>query len=775
MASLVAPSHSKMERQRVAIFASYSSDGLLPPQVLPYLAGLKQLTKAIVVVCDNDLLPGEREKLVPFAAHVITGRHGEYDFGSYKRGTAWAREIGLLSDADDLILCNDSCYGPIGSFAPMFTAMEARQLDFWGATDSHEFTYHLQSYWLVLSRKAFQSEAFTSFIEGVKKQDSVQQVILNYELGLTKTLMEAGFKAGAMVSNSLKGCHPKDPSYNNLTLFPLYTLERGIPLVKVKALRVAHTNADGQNRLLAWLRDNARDTYVNAISDLDIRRFEDADEIAFSLILPTRNRAWCISRAITSVLAQTHRNFELIIIDDGSTDGTEQTVAQEFSGQLAEGRLKYIRLQENVGVCNARNIGISYAKNPWIGYVDSDNFVRPYYLSMMANAIIEHSDRDAFYGRIVDANNGGTVGRPFSRKDLLENNFIDLGVFVHRKTLIPQFGGFDPHLRRLVDWDLIIRLTKHMDPIFIPRVFLEYFNQNASDRISVKESFVSAKVAIHTKHSVKPTISTIILSYNHQDFLVEAIESALAQRGNITHEILISDDGSTDKSRRIIDHYVELYPYQIIDISRGSNHGISKNYEHCFRKASGNFIAVLEGDDYWIDDEKNAKQVEFLLNNPDAAMVFSRVEVFDMAKNAHRFLKRQDGLSHLLTGADFAKNEHLNLIANFSSSMFRKDVVLNMPSAVYVPRFNEISFAFYMDRIGKIGFINKVMSVYRQNLASVWTGASQISQLQQSIAIRENAMLVARATHRPSIQVRLDEKKQQLAALEYQDVEVERV
>lgn len=61
---------------------------------------------------------------------MITGRHGEYDFGSYKRGEAWARQAGWLDEVDDLILCNDSCFGPVGSFAPMFERMEARHLDF---------------------------------------------------------------------------------------------------------------------------------------------------------------------------------------------------------------------------------------------------------------------------------------------------------------------------------------------------------------------------------------------------------------------------------------------------------------------------------------------------------------------------------------------------------------------------------------------------------------------------------------------------------------------
>jgi O-antigen biosynthesis protein len=733
--------------------------------VLSYLAGLKSLCHAIIVVFDNDLAPGEREKLLPYAAHVIIGRHGEYDFGSYKRGFEWALEKCLLTDADDLILCNDSCFGPVGSFEPMFVEMDARQLDFWGATDSHEITYHLQSYWLVFSRKVFLSDIFKNFLRAIEKQENVQQVILNYELGLTKALIAAGFIAGAMCCNNLKGCHEKDPSYNNLTLFPIYTLERGVPLVKVKALRVPHTNADGVNRLLKWLYVNDRKLYGNTTSDIQIKRFEDADNISFSLVMPTKDRGHCIQNAILSVLRQTHKNLELIIVDDGSKDDTEKLILENFSEHIEAEKIKYFRLKESVGVCNARNIGISVSKFPWIGYIDSDNVLREYYLTMVANAIIAHPEKDTIYGRTVNTQTGQTIGKSFCSKTLLQYNYIDLGVFIHKKSLSARFGLFDPNLKRLVDWDLIIRLTRDGDPLFLPRVFLEYSDDVGAARISTTESLASAMAAVHAKHSVRPVVTTIIPTYNHQDFLVETIESALAQEGNFTHEILISNDGSTDETQAIVDHYAKAYPNIIRDISSASNRGISENFRYCFMEAAGDFVAILEGDDYWSDSNKIFEQAKFLVSHPEAAMVFSRVELYDMAKNRYRLLKRQDGLPSLLTGEHFAKNEHLNLIANFSSTMIRKSVACNLPSAIYQPRLNEISLAFYVDRIGKIGFIDKVMGCYRQNQASVWTGSDQASQLQQSIAIRENVLGIAKPAYRDYIRKSLGEKEIQLAEL----------
>ena len=752
-------------RKRIAVFASYSKDGYLPPQVLPYLKGLQPLTDAIVFVCDNDLAPGEREKLRPHVAHIIAGRHGEYDFGSYKRGTLWARDNGLLEGADDLILCNDSCFGPVGSFQPMFSRMEARGLDFWGATDSHQFGYHLQSYWVVLTRKVFTSDAFTGFIEGVTKQEDVKAVILKYELGLSKTLLDAGFKCGAMVENDLKGVHPDDRTYANAIIFPLYTFQKGLPFVKVKALHRAECNLDGTNRTLAWLKNNASELYSDVTSDIDIQRFEEADDVAFSIVMPTFNRAWCIETAIRAVLAQTHRNYELIIVDDGSSDGTEALVREIFATELAEKRIRYIPLPENVGVCNARNIGLSFARNPWIAYADTDNAMRPYYLTVMANAITQHPNRDAAYCQIIHVNSGRVIGKPFNRDELPKQNHIDLGVFVHRKSLVGRFGGFDVEMRRLVDWDLAIRYTRHKDPAFLPIIGLDYNDEEHGDRISVSESFIRAHTIIHLKHRPEPAVSTVILTYNHEKYIVEAIESALSQKGNFRHEILISDDGSTDGTQRIIERYAAKHPTRIRNISRGGNHGISENYRHCFREAAGEVVAVLEGDDYWTDPEKNLRQAERFRADPEVVMAFSRIELLNMQNGTRRTLRRQDGLPPIITGKHIVDETSLNPFANFSSTMFRKQVMTTLPRKVFLPRLNEITLGLYLDRIGKIAFLDKVMGVYRLNPDSVWTGADQESKHLQAISIRENALRFARPAYRGEVLRHLNQKRSELEKL----------
>ena len=755
---------------RIAIFASYSSDGVLPAQVIPYLEGLKNVTKKIIFVCDNDLNSEEILKIKNIVTHLIIGRHEEYDFGSYKRGIDWAIKNGAFQNIDELILCNDSCFGPINSFEPIFKLMGTRNADFWGVTDSHQYSYHIQSYFLVFTRKVFDSPIFINFFQKITKQKDVQSVIQNYELGLTKTLKDSGFKPDVLVNNNLHNIHINDTTYSNSPIFPLYTIERGSPLLKVKAMKYPHTNLDGANRVLKYLENKDKTLYKTLVSDIDIKNHLNADEVAFSLILATYNRSHCIGRAIKSVLSQTHKNYEIIIIDDGSTDKTEYVIYNEFAEQINRGIINYIKLEKNLGVCNARNIGLAYAKNPWIAYIDSDNTIRPYMLTVFANTIIKNPHSESFYSKFFILAQGKEIGKPFDRTELISQNFIDLGVYIHSKSLSQRWGGFDQSLRRLVDWDMIIRHSKEKAPVFIPRVCMDYDEDTGMvDRISVRESVVKALTAVWRKHSTKPTISTVVVSYNHEKFISEAIESALAQRGDFHHEILLADDGSSDKTTEIIASYLKKYPGKIRSISRGRNFGISENYRHAFSEAEGQFIAILEGDDYWTDNDKLLKQATFLKQNDKASMVLSRIELFDMQNNSKRLLKRQEGLPKMLSAKHFADNEHLNLIVNLSCCMFRSAIMKRLPEILYHPRLSEIALAFYHDRLGGIGFLPEVMSTYRMNNKSVWTGASKISQHQQAIDVRECALSVARPIYRQTIQQHIDQRRKML------DVELARL
>jgi|AntAceMinimDraft_16_1070373.scaffolds.fasta_scaffold04395_7 glycosyltransferase involved in cell wall biosynthesis len=108
-----------------------------------------------------------------------------------------------------------------------------------------------------------------------------------------------------------------------------------------------------------------------------------------------------------------------------------------------------------------------------------------------------------------------------------------------------------------------------------------------------------------------------ILTYNHEKFIAKAIDSILMQKVNFDYNIIISDDASTDKTQDILKDYQKKYPDKINLIFSEKNQGVFKSAEKIINSFKAKYIAILEGDDYWIYDKKLQTQIDFLETNPD--------------------------------------------------------------------------------------------------------------------------------------------------------------
>jgi glycosyltransferase involved in cell wall biosynthesis len=185
--------------------------------------------------------------------------------------------------------------------------------------------------------------------------------------------------------------------------------------------------------------------------------------------MPTYNRERLIGDAIESVLAQTYTHWELLIIDDGSSDGTLEVVSRYRS----DPRVRY-RLQHHVGAAAARNRGLAESQGEIIAYLDSDNTWFPGTLAAVVDAFVADPQCDAVYFAQVrrDHANGDAWihAAPFNRQALLVENAIDLNTFAHRHGLFERLGGFDATFTRFIDWDLILRYTADRAPELLPVV-----------------------------------------------------------------------------------------------------------------------------------------------------------------------------------------------------------------------------------------------------------------------------------------------------------------
>lgn len=135
---------------------------------------------------------------------------------------------------EELIFCNDSCYAPVHPFKPVFDEMQGKECDFWGITENTEFSRHIQSYFMVFRPQVFQSKVFNQFITDITAQKTVQDVIENYEVGLSEKLTADGFKAISWFSEHNGSVLPVWND-KNLTVHPVFLIKHGTPVIKKKS------------------------------------------------------------------------------------------------------------------------------------------------------------------------------------------------------------------------------------------------------------------------------------------------------------------------------------------------------------------------------------------------------------------------------------------------------------------------------------------------------------------------------------------------------------
>lgn len=208
------------------------------------------------------------------------------------------------------------------------------------------------------------------------------------------------------------------------------------------------------------------------------------ETVTVSVIIPTYNRAHVISRAIRSVLNQTFQNWELIIVDDGSNDNTEEVV-RSFS----DPRILYIHHQSNRGASAARNTGIQLARGRYIAFLDSDDEWLPEKLEKQLR-VLESSDKDVgavYTGAIfIDEESGRQrIKRPQAKgrilmEELAYNPIGSASRVMIKRECFAKCGSFDEDFPPLEDWDMWIRLAERYTIDYVDEALVKYFEHSGS-------------------------------------------------------------------------------------------------------------------------------------------------------------------------------------------------------------------------------------------------------------------------------------------------------
>ena len=195
-----------------------------------------------------------------------------------------------------------------------------------------------------------------------------------------------------------------------------------------------------------------------------------------SIIIPNYNHAQYVGDAIWSVLTQEYRNFEIIVVDDGSTDNSRDVITQ-FGDKV-----QYIH-QKNAGLSAARNTGIKASKGVLIGVLDADDMYESIFLSTLVVTLQENPDADGVYCgyQFVDHKNNllpQIEARPVDHDKLYDalldgNFFVPESIFL-RRYVYDNVGLFDETLRACEDWDVWLRVTKKYKIVHSPNILTRH-------------------------------------------------------------------------------------------------------------------------------------------------------------------------------------------------------------------------------------------------------------------------------------------------------------
>ena len=174
--------------KRLFLFAGYDRDGIIDDALIYYVSNLSNFGDVLLYM-DSDCKKSEIDKIKKYTIHTIAERHGEYDFGSYKRAFQYARDKKILKNYDIVYMVNDSVFGPMFDMQNIIQKLDNMPTDAAGIVVSKHKTHSFIESWFVrLNEKVFLSPWFDKFISSVTKESQKTTITIKYEHGLTNLI-----------------------------------------------------------------------------------------------------------------------------------------------------------------------------------------------------------------------------------------------------------------------------------------------------------------------------------------------------------------------------------------------------------------------------------------------------------------------------------------------------------------------------------------------------------------------------------------------------------
>lgn len=231
---------------------------------------------------------------------------------------------------------------------------------------------------------------------------------------------------------------------------------------------------------------------------------------------------------------------------------------------------------------------------------------------------------------------------------------------------------------------------------------------------------------------MKYKLDIILFCYKQEQYIEQALRSIYTQEllKDVSARVIVADDASPDNTLEVIKRLASESPFPIVYLAEEPNMGISKNYKRSFATTEADYVAILEGDDYWLPNHLS-QHIEFWTRHPDCSMVMSRITCMHV---------RADGSENILPNGEwsYASDPYWvsvrkqigegNQLGNLSACSFRGDYLRNLPSALFDLPIADWMIGVMMAEYAPFALLKSSSSVYRVKDSGVWAGRSKWKQ-----------------------------------------------
>ena len=382
----------------VVVMAGYAKDNQLRPLAQRWLRALRSISWKLVLVYDQDHLDGVPDSCQDSDdVELLVERHAAYDFGSYRRGLQRAEQRGWLDRATHVLLCNDSMIGPFWDLATFVDPMLISGDQLWCIADSYLYRPHLQSYFILMGRELFTHPRIRRFFDNVVPQPSRHDVIQAYELGLSKLVCQLGFSWRAFLSTDQMLDPRNGEPMGNITAYPLCMLQKGVPLVKVKALTDPKANYDGIGQTCSYISRHYPELWRELWDAYALQSLWQSN-IPVGILLDQEDLP-CLADRLAWIQSHPHTTLKAIIAVDQDAIDLRANLMHQFKDELENGVLSILLVDDVSDIRSGLIKMLAGVGTDWIVFSQHMCWQQPGALQLQIRRIAEQTNRKVLDGR----------------------------------------------------------------------------------------------------------------------------------------------------------------------------------------------------------------------------------------------------------------------------------------------------------------------------------------------------------------------------------------